>query len=416
MKITNSNIKSTIIGLLSKLRINLGGQLYGGEGFSLVLLPFIDFKKLFRQYTILKKILFCYVLMLTGLVLSDINNETIFLDYIRGWLNFVFSFISLIVLLELFSKNTKNLYYYLFFFALSNYLFGAYIGAENLQEDNSNYFKVKFEPFLTPLIILLLTKINQKLGRPAMLFACFCAAVLYVVADARSVGLCFFISFIFLAIKFYKFRLKGANLIFVLITSLSVSYLAYIYYVNKIFEGEITGDNARQITKADNPYNPLQLLFYGRTEAFVSILAIQERPLLGFGSWAKDPYGKYNKLSAKLAKSEYFDENEVDLIPAHSMLVGAWVWGGVLTFIGIFYLFCIFIKLFIRIYKNSNTAQSKNLLIVITPLFANLVWHFLFSPLQHVRISLPQVLAIMVVMSIQLNRKKNNENMFRYDR
>lgn len=406
MKITKSNIKSIFIGLLSKLRINLGGQLYGGEGLSLILLPFVDFKKIFQKYKILKKILLCYFLMLFGLILSDLYNGTVFLDYVRGWLNFIFSFISIIVLIDLFDKNKKSLYYYLFFFAVSNYLFGAYIGSENLQQDSSNYFKVKYEPFLTPLIILSFVKVNQKLGRFYMLLLCFLTAVLYIILDARSVGLCFFISFIFLAIKFYRFNLKGANLLFVFLTSLTISYATYLYYINKIFEGEITGENAQQIKKAANPYNPLELLFYGRTEAFVSILAIQERPFLGFGSWAKDPYGKYNKLSAKLSKSEYLIEGEDDLIPAHSMLVGAWVWGGVITFIGIFYLFCIFLKLFIRIYKNSDTEQNKELLIVITPLFANLVWHFLFSPLQHIRITLPQVLAIMIVISLHLNRKK----------
>lgn len=73
-------------------------------------------------------------------------------------------------------------------------------------------------------------------------------------------------------------------------------------------------------------------LLGGRPEALVSTQAILDSPILGHGSWAKDP--TYAKLLAERQKAlgyavsaEYVGTN---LIPAHSYLLGAWVWAGVL--------------------------------------------------------------------------------------
>ena len=68
----------------------------------------------------------------------------------------------------------------------------------------------------------------------------------------------------------------------------------------------------------------------GRPEALVSTQAIMDSPVLGHGSWAKDPY--YAQLLSERQEDlgyeltpEYVGS---DLIPAHSYLLGAWVWAG----------------------------------------------------------------------------------------
>jgi hypothetical protein len=76
----------------------------------------------------------------------------------------------------------------------------------------------------------------------------------------------------------------------------------------------------------------LGVLFGGRPEALVSSEAIVDSPLLGHGSWAKDPTYAEMLVERQLelgyaVTPQYVD---ADLIPAHSYLLGAWVWAGVL--------------------------------------------------------------------------------------
>jgi hypothetical protein len=73
-------------------------------------------------------------------------------------------------------------------------------------------------------------------------------------------------------------------------------------------------------------------LLGGRPEALVSTQAILDSPILGHGSWAKDP--TYARLLAERQKALGYQPTAeyvgTDLIPAHSYLLGAWVWAGFL--------------------------------------------------------------------------------------
>lgn len=399
---TKSNIKSALYGFLSRLKVNLGGQLYGGEALSLLLLPFINIRSLFKKYPILRKVLLSYILMLSGLIFSDLYNNTGFFDFIRGWLNFVFSFISVIVLVDIFDKNNKNIIWFLFFYAISSFLFGVYTNTEKLLQENSNYFKVMFEPFLTPLLILSTYYIYKYLGNKFLLCSYLIITIIYFLFDARSVGLSFFISFLFLSIKIFKIKLRKEKLIFISIIGLLISYGSYALYVNNVLTGEIGGKNALQIKKAENPYNPMELLYYGRTEFFVAIEAISDNPILGYGSWAKDESNIYNKMSAKMANERYIKTGSEKNIPAHSIIATVWLWGGVVSFIGICILLKLYIKVFFNFYKNCDPNDLSYLVLIITLSLA-VFWDFLFSPLPHLRLSFPQVFAFLIII---INKKK----------
>ena len=78
----------------------------------------------------------------------------------------------------------------------------------------------------------------------------------------------------------------------------------------------------------------------GRPEALVSTQAILDSPVIGHGSWAKDPF--YADLLVERQKSLGYEVNPMyvdnDLIPAHSYLLGAWVWAG---FVGAVFWFAV---------------------------------------------------------------------------
>src|SRR5207249_4985632 len=79
------------------------------------------------------------------------------------------------------------------------------------------------------------------------------------------------------------------------------------------------------------------VLLGGRPELFASSIAIADSPLIGHGSWPKDP--KYtNDLLSVLSRNGYqpgggllYSIQHSDyLIPTHSFLFGAWVEAGLL--------------------------------------------------------------------------------------
>jgi hypothetical protein len=166
---TKSNIKSIVVGLLSKVRINLGGQLYGFELFSVLFFPFFSISSIYKSNPILKKITFCYAIILCSLIYSDLYNSSAFLNYVRGWSNFIFSLISIIFLTGNFGRNRNNFLFFIIAFACSNFIFGAY-GEIEILNNNSNYFKVNFEPFVTPFLIVISYYLYQRVGRKIFLF------------------------------------------------------------------------------------------------------------------------------------------------------------------------------------------------------------------------------------------------------
>ncbi len=100
---------------------------------------------------------------------------------------------------------------------------------------------------------------------------------------------------------------------------------------------------------------------------------------------------------------------DVGYIPAHSILLTAWLWSGIIGFIAALLLYLLLIKLFLFVYKNEKRIY---LLIIVTPLFVEMVWNFLFSPFGHLRETIPQIAAILIVCSKDIYLI-NNQNKFK---
>jgi hypothetical protein len=120
------------------------------------------------------------------------------------------------------------------------------------------------------------------------------------------------------------------------------------------------------------------LLIGGRPEILVSSRAVFDSPILGHGSWASEP--KYSEMLSDI-EAEYGmhpgDEGEKfkGLIPAHSHLMSAWVFSGVLGAIFWAYILVLTLKALVR------AVTSRHILTpVYTVLLVWLTWDILFSP------------------------------------
>ena len=133
---------------------------------------------------------------------------------------------------------------------------------------------------------------------------------------------------------------------------------------------------AKYRTQAQSQYG---VLLGGRSELFVSLRAFFDSPILGHGSWPENPEYVYarldevDKAGAGFMDISVMEENiSTFLIPTHSYIMGALVWGG--FFAGLFWF-------------KTLAAVSKGLLnkaVVSSPLLLYislaLVWSILFSP------------------------------------
>jgi hypothetical protein len=117
----------------------------------------------------------------------------------------------------------------------------------------------------------------------------------------------------------------------------------------------------------------------GRTELLVSLEAFLDAPFLGHGSWAENSIYKYVHLdmmdaSGGMLKDLISAEKNIRsfLIPTHSYLMGAAVWGGVMCSLFWLKIFGVFFSGFL----NSKVILSP-LLIYIS---IWMIWNILFSP------------------------------------
>jgi hypothetical protein len=400
---------------------DFGARIYGAEIISLLGFLFLPWRKALDRYSHLRKIIVIYLIWILAITLSDLINQSSIFNWARNSGTPLIGGVSLIVCCAALSANSRALLTFLLFTATAKGLFGdASYGAvfgdisasfENIQ-NNTNIFKVIIEPALTPLIILSSCFIRTKKIMASILIYMI-SGIIYIIIDARSAGLIFLLAAAFLIAQTQLgFRLRRrpflVGLVVVLIASFS--YAAYVEYTKYTIALNPTGHNGKQLQVLDNPYNPLELLVQGRSEWSVMPLAISERPLFGWGSWAEDENFRFSLLQAEKTSGDsyelmYGQETNKTYIPFHSLVGSVWLWSGVLAFGLMVWL--------LRIVWNmglSLTAISSPLTPAASVMLVSLLWHYFFSPPMVVRLIFPIALAILIVLTGQTQKPLNNRN------
>jgi hypothetical protein len=240
---------------------------------------------------------------------------------------------------------------------------------------------------------------EQKLVLSSLIgFSLLCFAM-----DSRSTGLIFFISAAIIYFLSGNVSISRQKIILFSVIAAILFQICYFFYVRAVLDGEIGGDHSRaQLERLDNPYNPLGLLMTGRAETFAAGAAIADKPIFGHGSWAPDKTLKYYLILLM-----YHDEEmnlqaarETDhLVPSHSVLLGAWVNWGLGGFIAICYLFWLLMKMGFHIIRNGQELALYPVLVLMT---IGLMWTFLFSPFQALRLYIPGIAAILLTSYYEL--------------
>lgn len=388
----------SIFVLLRPISFDIVGSLPLSEVFALACLPFLGVPSLLRRYPQLRQALVAYALILLGIMVADFVNSSAPSDYLRGWANMVMGASVLIFFLAIFDRNPKAI---LWFFMMSALL--AIFTADTVFDidkymENANYIKGDPIRYLIPLSMLTAFFLERRSPNAGVFFLVLVGFFLMLI-NARSAGLGILFAGVLLYFRF-GFSLQLKNIFYMLFFSVLL-YGLYLIYLWFIFEYQMAGSTLIQLQRVGNVYNPIELIRAGRTGLWVAMSAIWDNPVAGWGSWGRDPNLRYWTLYSELSELSYVVSDR-GFIPSHSVLLTAWLWGGLLGLVGVARLgWLILVSLrFVPWFP-----AGYRLLAYV--LFATMMWHFLFSPFGHIRSSIPIALAFIWAMTHVITAPKD---------
>ena len=313
-------------------------------------------------------------------VITDVIRETPFADYARGWSRILFLLLSFVSTYLLIGNDRAR---------LICYAGGLVVGAAfHLLINNpisAIGWKFGFAGPITTLILIgfalvpVLRSPSSLVG-PALLAA---LGVFSAYMDFRSWGGVLMLSAAFLSIPaiLRLVGLKPKPLTYGRMLVMGVILFAAGFGALKLYglaaESGMLGERSRDKYETQSALGDLGILLGGRSESLVTVQAIQDSPLIGHGSWAKDRY--YAELRQlmlyRLGFVNRFIEPENDLIPTHSHLLGSWVEagvGGALFWVGMLGLIIAALR---RLYASDDPLRPY--IVFLMFLF---IWDILFSP------------------------------------
>jgi hypothetical protein len=389
--LTIRNVFLVCVSIASYISIDVIGKILLSEVAVLIAFPFCDTLGLFKRHPLLRRLVACLSALLFTQVVSDIVNETEAVDFLRGWAAIVFPMLSIIVYVKWFESNRHSVPFLLLGAAIGGYFLPEEALDWSTVGENSNYFKERYVGFICPLVLLIGYLIASR--RPKVVGLVYiCIGFFLVFMDARSVGATFICAGTWIGLLFSHRKLSSERMLAAVSCLVPLLYGVYIVYVDQVLEKGFGGLNAyAQLSNATNPYNPFSLLLQGRPEFVVLLQAGWDRPLLGHGSWAKDPGGQYAFLQAEITRAASVDT--FDRIRAHSVAMGYWAYSGIIGLMSVTVLYLSLIAAAFRIIKSKANFSITAVLVPLTMMEA---WAFLFSPIGQVRKGLPLIATIVI--------------------
>lgn len=407
------HIFMALFGIGWAVSFDAGVRLYGAELLVLAGFLLVRWDVAIAKYANLRSILLIYGCWIGAITFSDLVNGTSVFDTLRNIATPVLGGASLVIAVAVMSRQFTSIFTFLFATVLAKAIFGDAAYGDTFADiplsfanisDNTNLFKVRVDPFLTPAILLLACWAGRKKLQKAAAVLLI-SSICYFALDARSSGLVFFVS----AVVLYAFALgikpRLSQILVASFTSIFVIYLAFASYVNYTLKYNADGHNGIQLASLENPYNALALVQRGRSEWTVMPTAISEKPIFGWGSWAEDKDRRFTYLRLERTGADVYgyvdDKNSREYIPAHSLVGTAWLWSGLFGFIAMIWLLKVIVRMALKL-RTIHSAAIPAIVFFVVMFF----WHFLFSPPQHVRLTFPITFAALIVLAGSVKNEK----------
>jgi hypothetical protein len=376
------------------------GRLYLSEVVLLLLLPPLLWR---HQDSGLAPIPAAFValclLWLGGQIATDILKATPLHDIERGWAKIAFTLSNFVALYLIFESRARR--FLLFGCGLALGLALHYVvnpgplGA-------ADHWKFGYGYSLTLALVLMASSRvarRRAFARSGLLAG---AGLLNLLHDSRSLaGVCVLAAFYTGVAELrgkaqlrspIRFSAPRAIALAALFIALGLSFVS-LY--GQLASSGALGASASQ-KYAAQAGGSFGLLTRGRPEILVSSRAVADSPLLGHGSWAKDP--KYLEMQIGDGLHPSPSALAEGLIPTHSYLMGAWVEAGLLgvpIWVWALFLVCAVLA---RLYRRDDQLVP----LIAFAAFA-LAWDVLFSPYgSFERLIAPYYLLILLAASRSL--------------
>jgi hypothetical protein len=371
------------IALLAPLaiwaEISLVGRLFISE---LILIGALPFLLLARGRMLAAPLPRTFMLLLFAWLLaqifSDMVNETPFVDYSRGWSKIVFTATNFMAIYLLVYGDRRRLLLFAGGLAFGGYL-SYLLNPSEFAIAQPWKFGVGVATTMLFAVVVAWRPGVHALPLPALGFTALGAIGFYV--GARSLAGVSIVAALYILLQqvlarrgIRSTRFSPMRSLMLLFFGLAVTSAALNLYGMAASQG-ILGEFAREKFERQSS-GVFGVLLGGRAEIFVSTRAIADSPLIGHGSWAKDP--QYSVFLLELEELGYevnYLAAESELIPTHSHLFGAWVEAGVVG--ALFWLWVLFLAF--RVLSNLFLVREP-----VSPLIVFLgfmiIWDILFSP------------------------------------
>lgn len=377
-------IKAALYALGSGVNINLVGQFKVSEILVLLMFPFSMQRNDLKDYPLLRKIIYALIMLLCFQLVTDllvVDNTP--QNFLRGSASIIMPILSFFVIFKMF-QDEEAIIIYIFFTVVKNIVF-----TDDIVDSDMSYFKFKIAPILSNIVYLLVYYFYKKGNMKLLYGTIFVYCVVCLANDTRSSALSLLISTVL--IYFYtNVNVTRQKIIVFSIAGALLFQCAYAFYVKSVLSHELGGTHSvEQLQRLENPYNPFELLITGRGETYVAMTAISDKPWFGHGSWAVDKDLKYYKMLLAVHDEDLNLKKALEkdqLVPSHSILLGAWVNYGVGGFLAVFLIFCYLMKAGFYVIARGQSLTMYPIIVIMT---VGLIWMFCFSPFQHLRYSAP---------------------------
>jgi len=373
-----------IVGAITPFTLRLVGDLYYSEILLPLLLPFllvVKGREMFRST--LRPILLLLGLWLSAQIITDVYRQTAMMNWLRGDANLIFFAIDLLALVALMSGSESRKILFIVAYAVCRLVEARFSPSV---EEGRLPWKFGYAPGLVLLTLLVGCYFYKRRNFTLMILLFLAFSTINVVMNYRSMVL-FMLLVIAMTVPIIPERIgrlqllpRGPTARLLVTAALAISAggvaLGIVELATKsgILGQEQQEKNEKQAQSTGG------MLLGGRPEILVSSRAILDSPILGHGSWPKEP--RYTEMLTDIEARygihvdlESGDEARAGVIPSHSSLFGAWVSAGIGGAVFWIYLIPQVVKALVKL---------TSLRITLAPLYVylliNLFWDIFFSP------------------------------------
>ncbi len=395
------------MGLLAALSVRLVGVIYLAEIICFILFLFV-LPKLKLDIRFQKLILFL-ILWIIGCILSNIFNETSTLNFVKGFFFKAAIIPCLIALFWLLQDKPERILFWEFGNAIS-LLVSLYIFPSVIVEefrvcgtDVAIYYHL---PLIYSIAHIVYYNGFKRLG----LLCEFSSGIISLFFMSRNpfiISTMAGIVTIFYASHQNEKTIKKIRLLGLAILIMVGGFIVKTSYSYAASQGILGEEAYLKYIKQNNDSGKFGI-FSGRLDFFGALYAITQKPIIGYGDYAKDYGDLKGEFTRKYFVTELSSYNQrtgnVNYVYGHSHILGAWVYSGILALP--FWIYCLYLTwLFFR----HCLPQQKGLLLYGASVCFSNFWNLFFSPFS-ARLSLISYIFFIVLLQ-QLNDNSSQYQM-----